>query len=632
MKKWPLFIIIFLVARFAAIGAESGISWKQTGESGITISAKVSATIPEVLKKFFQVFARNPENIQIDPAVTGVAEINKIRGSNPETILSLLLSRHDLTLVTRQNRHRIVLRTDAWRYRPFRKVLKTPVLLEKILRELAETGQLAVHFQAEHLKKRKVIRNLNYSSVEEAIFDLARRQNAIAVYYPGQHVLAWTQDPQFVTKSVPLKNISPEQVHTFLVEVRKNIQEIRLVDDSYPTANLLILRGAENSVSLAIKLVQQWDYESQDLTTTIPEPFTATTEIEAEVEAEDLQLIPESKIVRLPLKYLSVGSQAIQSSGQKLTIPGVEESLKKALQQRLEDETEIPLLRPQIIPDFLGNALILEGSKAHVEWMEKLVHIWDRPLPLIRIEAHLFETSETHSRQLGLEFRGKSVSTDGTVIVSDQGPFSSGFSLGTGAASSALRVDAVLRMLQSEGKGRMLSRPVVVTLNNVEAEMNSGSVLHIKITTEKTSSLQELKTGITLRVTPRLIEDSDNESNNRIWLKVYAETSSPVEGSSIDGIPPINTQRAQTQIFVKDGQPFLLGGLIKNKTAQNQSGIPFFKDLPLVGPFFSTSGTNKSFDHVLVFVTPTRVLAEDIQKLPQLSELGRVRKTPILVP
>ena len=74
--------------------------------------------------------------------------------------------------------------------------------------------------------------------------------------------------------------------------------------------------------------------------------------------------------------------------------------------------------------------------------------------------------------------------------------------------------------------------------------MNSGSVLHIKITNEQTNRLQELKTGITLRVTSRLIEDSNNHTNDRIWLKIYAETNNPTEGSSIDGIPPINTQRA----------------------------------------------------------------------------------------
>ena len=68
-----------------------------------------------------------------------------------------------------------------------------------------------------------------------------------------------------------------------------------------------------------------------------------------------------------------------------------------------------------------------------------------------------------------------------------------------------------------EGKRRMLSRPVVVTLNNVEAKMDSGSVLHIKIVNDQTSRLQELKTGITLRVTPRSNEDIYNHTNDRLF-------------------------------------------------------------------------------------------------------------------
>ena len=74
--------------------------------------------------------------------------------------------------------------------------------------------------------------------------------------------------------------------------------------------------------------------------------------------------------------------------------------------------------------------------------------------------------------------------------------------------------------------------------------MNSESVLHIKITNEKTKCLQELKTGITLRVTYLLIEDSNNHTNDRIWLKIYGETRNPTEGSSIDRISPMNNQRA----------------------------------------------------------------------------------------
>ena len=622
--------MLFFAAGFSVSGAESGIIWKKVGNSGITLSTSSSKTLTEMLDALLQQFALHPEKIQIDAAVKSLPEIAEVQGHNPETVLKLLLSRHDLSLISRNGRHRIVLRSDVWRFRPFKKIINSPVLLANILRELAQAGQITLHFNAEKIKQRKVIRNLAYNSIEDAIFDLAMRQNALAVYYPGLHVLAWTQDPPLATKSLTIGFAEQKQVREFLAEIRKELKEIRLVHDAYPAPNSLVLRGSEESVNLTAQLIEQWENGLSDITSANPEVFTLESEIE--VEVTESETVPDSRIVRLQLQYLSVGPQTVESNGQSLTITGVEESLRKALQQRLEDETEMPAMRPQIIADLLSNTLILEGSKSHVEWLEKLVRIWDRPLPLIQIEAHLFETSETHSRQLGLEFRAKSVSADGTVSVTDQGTFSAGLAMGPAAASQALQVDAVLRLLQSEGKGRMLSRPVVVTQNNVEAEMNSGSVLHIKITDEKTSRLQELKTGITLRVTPRLIEDSNNHTNDRIWLKIYAETSNPTEGSSIDGIPPINTQRAQTQVIVKNGQAFLLGGLIKSSTGQSLSGLPFFKDLPLLGPLFRTSAANNSFDHVMVFVTPTRVFADTKQQLPLFSEMEKVRKNVELKP
>ena len=622
--------MLFFAAGFSVSGAESGIIWKKVGNSGITLSTSSSKTLTEMLDALLQQFALHPEKIQIDAAVKSLPEIAEVQGHNPETVLKLLLSRHDLSLISRNGRHRIVLRSDVWRFRPFKKIINSPVLLANILRELAQAGQITLHFNAEKIKQRKVIRNLAYNSIEDAIFDLALRQNALAVYYPGLHVLAWTQDPPLATKSLTIRFAEQKQVREFLAEIRKELKEIRLVHDAYPAPNSLVLRGSEESVNLTAQLIEQWENGLSDITSANPEVFTLESEIE--VEVTETETVPDSRIVRLQLQYLSVGPQTVESNGKSLIITGVEESLRKALQQRLEDETEMPAMRPQIIADLLSNTLILEGSKSHVEWLEKLVRIWDRPLPLIQIEAHLFETSETHSRQLGLEFRAKSVSADGTVSVTDQGTFSAGLAMGPAAASQALQVDAVLRLLQSEGKGRMLSRPVVVTLNNVEAEMNSGSVLHIKITDDKTSRLQELKTGITLRVTPRLIEDSNNHTNDRIWLKIYAETSNPTEGSSIDGIPPINTQRAQTQVIVKNGQAFLLGGLIKSSTGQSLSGLPFFRDLPLLGPLFRTSAANNSFDHVMVFVTPTRVFADTKQQLPLFSEMEKVRKNVELKP
>ena len=100
--------------------------------------------------------------------------------------------------------------------------------------------------------------------------------------------------------------------------------------------------------------------------------------------------------------------------------------------------------------------------------------------------------------------------------------------------------------------------------------MNSGSVINVRLSGEKTASLQEIKTGVTLRVTPRLIPNpGDNRSQDQILLKVYAETSSPMAGINVDGIPQINSQHASTEVTVLQGEPYLVSGLIKDRESMN---------------------------------------------------------------
>ena len=144
--------------------------------------------------------------------------------------------------------------------------------------------------------------------------------------------------------------------------------------------------------------------------------------------------------------------------------------------------------------------------------------------------------------------------------------------------------------------------------------MNSGSVINVKLADK---GLQELRTGVTLRVTPRLIADGDdNRSRDRIWLNVYAETSTPILTNTVDGIPQINVQRTLGSVEVSNGQPFLLGGLIKDRAGTSESGIPFFKDLPLLGWLFRSGSNERRFDHVMVFITPTRILPASSPVLP----------------
>ena len=251
-----------------------------------------------------------------------------------------------------------------------------------------------------------------------------------------------------------------------------------------------------------------------------------------------------------------------------------------------------------------------------------MIELLDHPLAQIRIEVHIFETNETDALRLGLEFSGRGIAADGTLSPTDGGVFGPGLVFGPQETSHVMWIDAALRFRQS--LGRVLSRPVVVTANNIEAEMNSGSVLNIRLIGEKTTSLQELKTGVTLRVSLRLISVSaDNQSHDRILLNVFAETSSPMASSVIDGIPPINSQRAHSEVIVEQGQPFLVCGLIRNRRTLGRRWVPFFQDLSLLCPWFRSESSSGQFDHILVFVTPTQVKPETRQSLLKPENLKR---------
>ena len=92
----------------------------------------------------------------------------------------------------------------------------------------------------------------------------------------------------------------------------------------------------------------------------------------------------------------------------------------------------------------------------------------DQPSPLIRIEAHIFKTTEKISRELGLRWRGTGVSANGVSAL--EGPdFGLSWTAGLFDTSRGVCIGAMLRMLQEQGEGRVLWRPVVVTLNVLEA-------------------------------------------------------------------------------------------------------------------------------------------------------------------
>ena len=660
----------------------SGISWKNVTNVDLSTFMIEGESLQKALQRFIDFNATDPQNIVIDSAISGNFSTFELTASSISTAFLWLLTRYELSAIYKEEKWLILPRKEVWRRQPYRKLVSSPLSLDQVLDDLAKVGQLPITFNRVQAKQQRIQRNLIYPSVEAAVRDLARQFNWLEKYDLEFHSLHLIEQELVQIQSLLLKNIGRTQVEQFFDEATPLFQDLRRLDIFYPSDQILMLKGQIREIETVFSAVTNYDqahsslpqsidyhFESillksvseeqiqrhlqpilqQDInltrqltikwqeakSTETDEGFSIVSLYGDKTSVEKLAGIiksldqiysqPQALVIdRVNLKYLHVNTRTIVSAGAEITSEGVETKLQKIFQKLIKEEGDSTGTF-QIIPDFVSNAIILRGTAEQVKVAKKILEIWDKPQPTIRIEAHIFETSDTVSRELGLQFSAQGIPQGGEAPNAvNAGDFTLGAILGPLQTTKSFQVDTILKFIESAGQGRVLSRPIVVTMNNIEAEMRSGDIINVKVVIEDKPTLKEIKTGVILRVTPRLIKETEGEvTDYKISLNVFAESSTPIS-ETVDNIPRINSQTARSEVVVDNGEPFLLGGLIRSNASQSESGIPLLKDLPIFGYLFKIETINDRFNHILVFITPTVVLPDQKQTLPEFPELENI--------
>ena len=132
-----------------------------------------------------------------------------------------------------------------------------------------------------------------------------------------------------------------------------------------------------------------------------------------------------------------------------------------------------------------------------------------------------------------------------------------------GAINGSFNLDVALSALETSGNGRLLSTPRVTMQNNVEAEITQGVQIPIQTVANNTVTVSFKDAALTMKVTPQIT------SANTVIMKISVENASPDFSRAVNGVPPINTQRAITSVLVSDGQTTVIGGIyISQEQAQ----------------------------------------------------------------
>jgi len=290
--------------------------------------------------------------------------------------------------------------------------------------------------------------------------------------------------------------------------------------------------------------------------------------------------------------------------------------------------------RGSIQTDPRTNTIIINDLPDRLQRAGDLIATLDSPQPQVEIEARIVQTTRQFARTIGVQWgvNGRATNTIGNTTGlafpnqgsitgrtgGTQGPpapepqidaaatavnlgvtgASSAIGLAMGSVNGALNLDLVLSALEKQGQGRLLSTPRVTTQNNVEAEMTQGVQIPIQTVANNTVTVTFKDAALTLKVTPQIT------AANTVIMRISLENAAPDYSKSVNNIPPIDTQRAITQVLVNNGDTTVIGGIYVSSEQTNKDGTPGLNRLPLLGWLFKREGVNDESRELLIFITP----------------------------
>jgi type IV pilus assembly protein PilQ len=289
--------------------------------------------------------------------------------------------------------------------------------------------------------------------------------------------------------------------------------------------------------------------------------------------------------------------------------------------------------RGEVLADDRTNALIISDIPSIIPGIDRLITQLDRKTMQVEIEARVVSATRNFAQQfgtqLGFAWGNGSTSIGGNpstglstqTYTSSSGSFPYFTSAGSiplfsnlapGGNTSGLafstavgnyRVDALLSAAESRGLAKVLSRPRVVTQNNVTAVVRQG--YRIPIVTQSQlggpATTSYIDAFLRLTVTPQITIE------NTIFLAVDVENTTPDFGNSsttVGGNPSLLTQQATTQVLVSDGGTVVIGGVIQTSSSINVQQVPWLGNIPILGNLFKSRSVTTSTQELIFILSP----------------------------
>jgi type IV pilus assembly protein PilQ len=310
----------------------------------------------------------------------------------------------------------------------------------------------------------------------------------------------------------------------------------------------------------------------------------------------------------------------------------------------------------EIVESELLRTLMVRDVKENIERVVAVLQMLDAPDPQILIEATIVEISSDFNLQIGVEgltpvptpaptvlrpipdmsvyartpastsvFRELTCRFQPSEYVRSLQPGATpyqGAAIGFGSENKFMTFSGIVRFLSDKGYAKVIDRPRIMVKSGKPAEFFAGE----KTPYQKANlvgnppiiagTFEWLETGVTLKITPRLIAQEIVEVDVKPSVKTVIGNVSIQLGGFVSYVPAYLERRADTQVSVPNGAEIVIGGLQRSEKTTDETGVPFLMDIPLLGYLFKRYEDKETAKNIYIVVRPT--IIQDVRSMPTL--------------